>query len=393
MANLPAGTRVALVHDYLNQMGGAEQVVEVMHDLFPDAPLYTSVYDRRVMPESFAAMDVRTSFMQHISPRREIAYKLLPLFPVAFERFDLRDYDLVLSSTTTFAKGVLTRPDTCHVCYCNTPFRYLWMYQEYLSHERIGRPLEAVLSALAVPLRTWDFAAAQRVDYFVAGSRNAARRIRKFYRREASVLHSPVEAAAMPCGDGPGNFYLLAGRHQAYKRMDLAIAACNRLGQRLVVTNDGPETERLKAIAGPTIEFTGRLSRGELRQLFASCRALLWPGEEDYGIAPVEAQAAGRPVIAIARGGVLETVLDGCTGVFFAEQTVEAMEDAIRRSETMTFDPAVVRAHALQFDTAVFKEKLMATVARLLEEFREEGSARRSRIGGLGAREIVAARP
>ncbi len=365
-------TRVALVHDYLNQMGGAEQVVEVFHELFPEAPIFTSVYDRQAMPTHFAAMDVRTSFMQRLSPKRSISYKLLPLFPLAFERFDLRSYDLVLSSTTTFAKGVLTRPDTCHVCYCNTPFRYLWMYQEYLAHERVGRRLEAALSALATPLRLWDYAAAQRVDYFLAGSQNAARRIRKFYRRDAIVLHSPVDAAAMPLGNGRGDFYLVAGRHQAYKRMDLAIEACNRLGCRLVITNEGPETPRLKAMAGATIEFTGRLSRDELRRVFAQCRGLLWPGEEDYGIAPLEAQAAGRPVIAYGRGGALETVLADATGVFFQEQTVEALIEAMRRADTLHFDPLAIRQHALQFDTSAFKEKLVTTLASLLEGYRRQ---------------------
>lgn len=370
MIVLPADLRVALVHDYLNQMGGAEQVVEVFHELFPQAPLFVSVYDRDVMPDSFRTMDIRTSFMQRISPKRRISYKLLPLFPIAFERFDLRDYDLVLSSTTTFAKGVLTRPRTCHVCYCNTPFRYLWMYQEYLENERVGRPLEAVLSALAVPLRTWDYAAAQRVDYFLAGSGNAAGRIRKFYRREAEVVHSPVDVASMPMGNGPGDYYLIAGRHQPYKRIDLAIAACNQLRRRLVITGTGPETPRLKAMAGPTIEFTGHVERHALRQLFAGCRALLWPGEEDYGIAPVEAQAAGRPVIALARGGVLETVHDGVTGIFFPEQTVVAIVAAIERAERTAFDPPALRAHAMRFDTAAFKAQLLALLPRLLAEHR-----------------------
>ena len=361
---------MALVHDYLNQMGGAEQVVEVFHELFPTAPLFVSVYDREAMPDSFRSMDVRTSFMQRISPKRSISYKLLPLFPLAFERFDLRGYDLVLSSTTTFAKGVLTRPGTCHICYCNTPFRYLWMYQEYLENERVSPPMEAALSALAVPLRLWDYTAAQRVDYFLAGSANAARRIRKFYRREAEVLHSPVDAAGMPLGAGPGDYYLVAGRHQPYKRLDLAIAACNRLQRRLIVTGTGPETARLKAMAGPTVEFVGHVDRPTLRAIFAGCRALLWPGEEDYGIAPVEAQAAGRPVVALARGGALETVRDGVTGVFFQEQTVEALTAAMARAESTAFDAARVRQHALQFDTAAFKEKLLATVGRLLTEYR-----------------------
>lgn len=366
---LPEELRVALVHDYLNQMGGAEQVVEVLHELFPKAPIYVSVFDRRVMPESFHRMDIRTSFMQYLSPRKSIAYKLLPLFPIAFERFDLREYDLVLSSTTTFAKGVLTRPSTCHVCYCNTPFRYLWMYHEYLEHERVGPLTNLFLSTLATPLRLWDYQAAQRVDYFLAGSQNAARRIRKFYRRDSLVLHSPVDVAAMPLGKDCGDYYLLAGRHQSYKRMDLAINACNALGARLVVTNEGPETPRLKAMAGPTVEFTGRLPRKELRRVFAGARALLWPGEEDYGIAPIEAMGAGRPVIAIRRGGVCETVVNGLTGIFFTEQRVESLIEAIRRFEQLDFDPQAIRDHALQFDTAVFKGRLLTVLGTFWERY------------------------
>ncbi|MCL4509259.1 MAG: glycosyltransferase [Chloroflexi bacterium] len=372
MTGLPDTLRVALVHDYLNQMGGAEQVLEVFHTLFPSAPIFVSVFDRKVMPPAFRDMDIRTSFMQRISPRTSVAYKLLPLFPLAFERFDLREYDLVLSSTTTFAKGVLTRPHTCHVCYCNTPFRYLWMYQEYVENQRVSRPVEALLSALATPLRVWDFAAAQRVDYFLAGSRNAARRIKKFYRRESSVLHSPVDVQSMPLGRNSGEYYLLAGRHQAYKRMDLAIAACNTLHLPLIVTNEGPETARLKALAGPTVQFTGRLTHSELRQVFAGARALLWPGEEDYGIAPVEAMGAGRPVIAIKRGGVCETVIAGQTGVFFEKQTVESLVEALRNFEMLSFDPQRIRAHAMQFDESVFKQRLLALLGDLWDAHTEQ---------------------
>lgn len=364
------GLRVALVHDYLNQMGGAEKVVEVFHAMFPDAPLYTSVYDREVMPESFARMDVRTSFMQRITPKLRWVKPLLPLYPLAFEQFDLRGYDLVLSSTTTFAKGVLTRPETCHVCYINTPFRFLWMYQEYLAYEPETKLRGLVLPVVASALRQWDFAAAQRVDYFIAGSNNAAARVRKFYRRPCSVVHSPIEAGRFCPSYGHDGFYLTVGRLQSYKRVDLAIRACNLLGRPLVIVGDGPDRARLQALAGPTVRFLGRVPDGELCRLLSRCRALLWPGEEDFGLAPLEAQASGRPVVAYARGGALETVRDGETGILFEPQTVEALAAALERADALPDDPTALRAHAVQFDVRAFAARLCAELERAVATYR-----------------------
>ncbi len=358
--------KVALVHDYLNQMGGAEKVVEVFHALFPTAPIYTSVYDRSVMPPSFASMDVRTSFMQRITPRLNWVKPLLPLYPLAFEQFDLRGYDLVLSSTTAFAKGVLTRPETCHVCYCNSPFRFLWMYQEYLEYERMTRARRFLLPMIASLLRPWDFAAAQRVDYFLAGSVNSAARIRKFYRRPAVVIPSPIETDRFHISDAHDDYYLTVGRLQSYKRIDLAIAACNELQRPLTIVGNGPDRARLERLAGPTVRFLGRVADADLSRLLSRCRALLWPGEEDFGLAPLEAQASGRPVIAYARGGALETVRDGETGILFQPQTVSGVVTAIERADALPDNPTALRDHARQFDVRVFATRLCAELERTM---------------------------
>jgi len=362
--------RVALVHDYLNQPGGAEKVVEVFAEMFPGAPVYTSVYDPDRMPEVWRTLDVRTSFMQRISPRLGIAKTLLPLYPAAFELFDFRGYDLVLSSTTAFAKGIITRPETCHVCYCNNPTRFLWMYHEYFEHERLHGPLKGMLPWIVQPLRAWDFLAAQRVDFFIAGSHNARRRIAKYYRRESDVIQSPIDAGFFAPSGTVQDYFLVASRLLPYKRIDLAVEACNRLGLPLRIAGDGSDRSRLERLAGPTVRFLGRVSDEEVRAQMASCRALIFPGEEDFGLAPLEAQACGRPVIAYYGGGALETVKEGVTGMLFRQPTAESLAQALRDFRD-TFDPGTIRAHAMHFDKATFKQRLYEVLAGRYLEHRE----------------------
>jgi glycosyltransferase involved in cell wall biosynthesis len=366
-----ARLKVALVHDYLNQPGGAERVVEVFAEMFPGAPIYTSVYDPAAMPDTWKTLDVRTSFMQRISPRMKFARALVPLYPAAFELFDLSGYDLVLSSTTTFAKAVVTRPETCHICYCNNPTRFLWMYHDYLRHESLPIGVRNLLPFVAAPLRVWDFAAAQRPDYFVAGSHNAARRIAKYYRRDSDVVQPPIDASEFAISQEIGDFYLVVSRLQAYKRIDLAIDACNRLHLPLHIIGDGPDARRLRGIAGPTTHFFGRVADAVVREEFARCRALIFTGEEDFGLTPLEAQASGRPVIAFQRGGALETVKDGLTGVFFGEQTVDALASTLTSFDPASLDPALIRAHALQFDKPAFKQKLYQVISLRYAEHRQ----------------------
>ncbi len=366
-----AGLKVALVHDYLNQAGGAEKVVEVFAEMFRGAPIYTSVYDRDAMPDIWKTLDVRTSFMQRISSRVKFARAMVPLYPAAFELFDLSAYDLVLSSTTTFAKAVVTRPETCHICYCNNPTRFLWMYHDYLRHENLPIGVRNLLPFVAAPFRVWDFAAAQRPDYFVAGSHNAARRIAKYYRRDSDVVQPPIDASRFVLSPEIGDFYLVVSRLQAYKRIDLAIEACNRLRLPLHIVGDGPDAGRLRGIAGPTIEFFGRAADSIVQEEFARCRAFIFTGEEDFGLTPLEAQASGRPVIAFQRGGALETVEPGLTGVFFGEQTVDALASTLESFDPASFDPVQIRAHALQFDKPAFKQKLYEVLSRRYSEHQQ----------------------
>ncbi len=370
--------KTALVHDYLAQAGGAERVAAALHSMFPKAPLYTSVYDAKATFPAFEKMDVRASFLQRwpFSSRR--FHKLaLPYYPAAFERFDFTGYDLVLSSSSSFAKGVVTPPETCHICYCHTPSRFIWRQREYLLQSRSARLMTGLIGPVISNLRSWDVESAQRVDYFVANSYNVARRIRNFYRRDvAAVIYPPVETAnfAPVRATEVGDHFLVVSRLLNYKRVDLAIAACNRLQAPLRVVGIGPDLPALKRIAGPTVQFLGRLSDPEVAQELARCKALIFPGEEDFGLTPVECMASGRPVVAYGAGGALETVLEGETGLFFREQTVDALAEALELMGRISFDTEALRAHAFSFDTAVFEERMRCLISDAMDDHRDNNS-------------------
>ena len=356
--------KVAITTDWLNSFGGAERVLVELHGMFPEAPIYTSVYDPSGLPDFMQGWDVRPSFLQRVPFARRRHQWFLPLMPMAFEQFDLREYDLVITTNSACAKGVITRPDAVNICYCHTPCRYLWdLYHEY-TREHGGR---ALIAPVAHWLRMWDRLAADRVDHFIANSSEVAGRITKHYRREAEVVHPPVDVERFtPNGNAPEDFYLVVSRLVRYKRVDLAIEACNRLGRRLVIVGDGPERKHLKATAGASVEIVGSRSDSELASLYARCRALLFPGFEDFGIAPVEAQAAGRPVIAYARGGATETVIDGVTGVLFDRQTTGSVTEAILRLESGKWDPVAARANAARFAKDRFREGVARVIDREL---------------------------
>ncbi len=360
--------KVAIVHDYLNQMGGAERVVMAFHDIFPEAPIYTSIYDPERVDPAFRTMDIRTSFMQKLPLVTKHHQPYLPLYPFAMEALDLRGYDLVLSSSSAFGKGVITKPGTLHICYCHTPMRWCWNYEEYVEREQLGKVARRVLPFLITGLRVWDQTSAMRVDDFIANSPVIAERIKKYYRREAVVIPPPVEASRFPATPATEteDYFLALGRFVPYKRFDLAIEACNRLQLPLVVIGKGRDEERLKRIAGPTIRFLGRLSDEEVIHYYRHCRAFLFPGDEDFGITPLEAQAAGRPVIAYGAGGALASVVDGVTGLFFREQTVESLVEVLATFKERNFDPDAIRNHALEFDTPRFQRRIMQFIeARL----------------------------
>jgi glycosyltransferase involved in cell wall biosynthesis len=356
----PRQLKVALVHDYLNQYGGAERVLEELHTLFPSAPVYTSMYWPEKMSATIRALDVRTSFMQRLPLVTRNHQPFLLLYPLAFESFDLSGFDVVISNSSAFCKGVMTAPGTLHICYCLTPMRWVWNYHAYVERERLGTAARLVLPAAISRLRSWDVATAQNVDRFLAISSTVAARIRKYYRRDAAVIYPPVNCDAfLSSHSRVEDYYLIVSRLIPYKRIDLAVDAFTRLGLRLkIVGSGGRDLPALRARAGSNVEFVGRVSDAELKQLYAGCRALVYPGEEDFGIAPLEANASGRPVIAYAGGGALDTVIDGRTGVLFEQQQVECLIGAIQRTEATAWDPDELRAHARKFDSQVFRDQL-----------------------------------
>lgn len=360
--------RIALVHDYLNQYGGAERVLEELHALFPTAPIYTSMYAPERMPAIYRTFDIRTSFMQRLPGVTSHHQAYLPFYPLAFESFDLSGYDVVISNSSAWCKGIVTPPETVHICYCLTPMRFAWRYHDYVERERLGRLARFGLPAVITALRVWDVTSARRVDHFIAISRAVAARIRKYYGRDATVIYPPVDTERFATTRPPGDYYLIVSRLIPYKRVDLAVEAFNQLGLPLKIAGDGRDRAALAARARPNVEFLGRVSDRDVVELIQGCRGFLFPGEEDFGIAPVEAQAAGRPVVAYGAGGALDTVVDGVTGVHFQRQTVEDLVAAVRRLENLALDPERIAQHARTFDTAVFRRELRAYVERVAGE-------------------------
>lgn len=360
--------RVALVHDHLVQDGGAERVLQTLSEIWPDAPVYTLVYDRGIMGRLLNAGDVRTSFLDRI-PGATRGYRwFLPLMPTATESYDLRGYDVVISSASAFAKGVITHPGTLHICYCHTPTRYLWSHtHEYVedSAPRIVRPF---MPPMIHSLRVWDRAAADRVNMFVANSHVVADRIQKYYQADATVIHPPVDIDRMrilspdeiPSEDGV--YFVAGGRLVAYKRFDLLVETFNSLGLPLIIFGDGPEMSRLQRMAWDNIRFVGRVSEEEKARLYAGSQAYLHPQDEDFGITAVEAMACGTPVIAYRAGGALETVREGVSGVFFNEQTPHSLREAIQHFSPRDFSRERVREHALQFSKQRFISEMRTFV-------------------------------
>jgi glycosyltransferase involved in cell wall biosynthesis len=351
--------RVALVHDYLNQYGGAERVLEAFGQIFPQAPIYTLLYDRERTGRAFEGRRIQTSFLQKIPLLKSHHRPFLMLMPLAIEQFDLSQYDLVLSDSASYAKGVITQPKTLHVCYCHTPIRYAWDdSHKYI--EEFGYPglVKKVIPVFMNYIRLWDEQAAQRVDKFIANSQFVARRIKKYYHQDSKVIHPPVKTNLFYLADRLDKYFLMVGRFLPYKRFDLAIEAFNQLGLPLKIIGDGPEKKKLQKKAKKNIEFIGLVSDEELKDYYAHCQAFIFPQEEDFGITAVEAMAAGRPVIAYQAGGALEIVQAGITGLFFKEQTPAHLIDTLKKFKTTDFNPKVIREKAMEFDQEKFKEKI-----------------------------------
>lgn len=363
--------KIAIAHDWLTNMGGAEKVIINFTELYPEAPVYTTVYNGDNLDPSLQNINVKTTFLQKIKGANKKHQSLLPLMPMAWEQLDFNGYDVVLSSSSSCAKGLITSPDTMHVCYCHTPMRYAWeFYNEYMEREKIGFFKRKLIPIIMNYIRIWDVISANRVDYFVANSENVAKRIRKHYRRDAVVIHPPVRASYFNISDIDEDYFVMVSRLVPYKRVDLAVEAFNELELPLVVIGGGPQEEYLKSIAKDNIKILGRQSDEVIKEHYAKCRAFIFPGEEDFGITPLEAQASGRPVIAFGKGGALETVVEGKTGVFFANQTKEDLKQAVEKFQTMIFDKQEIREHALKFDEEVFKKKIEDFVNAKLLEFK-----------------------
>lgn len=363
--------KTALVHDFFCNLGGSDQVVATLHQIYPQAPVYTLlVSGRNKDSELLRDMDLRCSFIQRLPLAQRWHEPYLPLFPMAIESFDLTGYDLVLSSSHVCAKGVIPAPEALHICYCYTPARYAWDLG-FLYRQRLNPVLRAYAAVVMHRLRMWDVAASARVDHFIADSGFVAQRIWRYYRRSATVIYPPVDTAFFTPGEETGDYHLVVSRLTGYKRIELAIDAFNRLGLPLVVIGDGPERRKLQRQAGSNVRFLGAVSRHKVRDYMRGCQTLIYPGKEDFGITPVEAQATGRPIVAYGAGGALETVVDGVTGVLFEAQTAEAVCEAVARCSALSFDREVIRMHALQFDREVFCRKMTDFVQEKWEQHRQ----------------------
>ncbi|OGZ35580.1 MAG: glycosyl transferase [Candidatus Portnoybacteria bacterium RIFCSPLOWO2_01_FULL_43_11] len=351
--------KVALVHDYLNQYGGAERVLEALCQIFPEAPIYTLLYDKKKTGRAFENRKIHTSFLQKIPWLKTHHRSFLMLMPLAIEQFDLSEYDLVISDSASFAKGVITKPKTVHICYCHTPTRYAWDdSHKYIEEFGYSSVVKRIIPFFMNYIRLWDEMAAQRVDEFITNSHFVANRIKKYYHREAVVIHPPVKTNLFNISSNTDDYFLMVGRFLPYKRFDLAIEAFNRLGWPLKIVGDGPQKIQLKKKAKDNIEFTGLVSDEKLKNFYTHCRAFIFPQEEDFGIAPAEAMSAGRPVIAYRAGGVLEIIKEGTTGLFFDKQTPECLIETLKKFRSSDFDSQTIRQHALQFNEEVFKNKI-----------------------------------
>lgn len=364
--------RVAIVCDWIKDWWGAELVLEQMMEIFPQADIFASVFWQQENP-LFEWRKITTSFIQKIPVLKKSHKLALTLRPQAFEWFDLSSYDVVISSSSAESKWVITKPDCLQICYCHTPTRYFWShYQEYLDMMEFGllNPIwKLIMPRLIKSLRKWDYAAAQRPDYFIANSKNTQDRITKYYKRESTVIYPSIDISQFPLTKEKDEYYLAVGRCIPYKKFDLLIDAFNKNGKKLIIaTNtDNKLYKKLKKLSKQNITWKMNLPRNEIIDLYANARCFVFPPEEDFGLVPVEAQACGTPVIAYGVGWALETVVDSKTGIFFDQQTVDSLKKAIDQFETMTFDASTIRKHAEQFDSEIFKEKLVKFIEKKLD--------------------------
>lgn len=373
VAGILQNLRVALIHHWLVRMRGGEKVLESLCSLFPQADIYTLVFEPKEIADSIKRHSITTSWIQKLPWATKYYSQYLPLFPIAIEQFDLSAYDLVLSSDAAVGKGVITRPETCHICYCHTPLRYAWSaYHTYL--QAVQNPWKRGLAAFLMSyLRTWDTVASGRVDYYIANSRTVSRRIQKYYRRESVVIYPPIATSSFQTSSSLADYYLAVGQLAPYKRFDVAVDAFNELGRPLLIVGEGPEYSNLKKRARKNIILVGRTSDEVLKKYLSQCRALIFPGEEDFGMIAVEAHASGRPVIALSRGGAVETVIPEVNGLLFEEETAASLAKAVQQFEAIDsiFDPLTIKQTAAPFDEDCFEQELTRFVCEKVQEHRD----------------------
>jgi glycosyltransferase involved in cell wall biosynthesis len=351
--------KIALVHDWLTGMRGGEKCLDVLCELFPDAPIYTLLHNKGTMSPQIESKKIFTSFIDQLPAKQKQYRKYLPLFPFAIAQFDLSEYDLVISTSHAVAKNVRVRKDAIHICYCFTPMRYIWdMYEQYFGKGKTGFGIRAAMKIVAPILRWWDVKTSSRVTYFIAISEEVRIRIMKHYNRTSDMIYPPVDTEQFQLSTTSEDFYLIVSALVPYKRVDLAVEVFNKNGKKLVIAGTGPEVDKLKAISKSNITFLGWQSNEELAQLYAKCIALIFPGEEDFGIVPLEAQASGKPVVAFSKGGALETIINGKSGVFFPKQTAESLQQAFENLSLIKFNSTDIRQHAFGFSRSIFKQKM-----------------------------------
>ncbi|WP_135556616.1 glycosyltransferase [Paenibacillus cymbidii] len=364
--------RIAIAHDYLIQMGGAERVVEVFHRMYPAAPIFTTVFNSSWLLGGFKDADIRASWLQRMPGWKDDFKRLLPLYPLAIKHFDFSGFDVVLSSSSAFMKSIKVPKDTFHLCYCHTPMRFAWDYDTYMERQSKPDLMKRLLKVYMRQLRRWDQRTSANVNQYIANSSVVRSRIRDYYQRDAEIIYPPINTSRFQPSARIGNYYLIVSRLVSYKRIDLAVEAFNRCGLPLYIVGDGPDSARLKAMAKPNVRFLGRLDDTAVTGLMAECRALIFPGEEDFGITPLEANAAGRPVIAYEAGGALDTIVPKVNGIFFRRQIAADLLGAIEELEKHPWEVSRIVDHARQFDEQAFTVHFERYLEQAYVKFREE---------------------
>jgi glycosyltransferase involved in cell wall biosynthesis len=358
-------SKVALFQDYLAQMGGAERVTEALHRALPGSDLYTTLSVPERISPYLQEQHPKTTWMQFLPAKARLYRHYFLLYPFAVETARLDEYDLIVSSCCGYAKGVKRRDDAVHVCYCHNPMRWVWRFSDYTAREKFGGLTKMALSLMVKGLKQWEMRAATRPDYYIANSHIVAERLKLAFGVDAKVIEPPIVTSRFKLSKTTDDYYLILSRLVSYKRIDLAVEACTKTARRLIVIGDGPDRGRLESLAGPTVTFLGRQPDAEVNRYASRCRALIFPGEEDFGMTPLEINAAGRPVVAYGAGGATETVIEGLNGVFFRDRSVESLIQALEECECRSWNPVAIRKNAQRYDIDVFQERLLTFLGRV----------------------------